>query len=101
MSHLRECPDMRNKGKRNEVMILLRPAMLETLKQMYERTTGASAGLPFETFLAELLENAAAEFRSQEWRSAHGHERVKNERKVRPGAAYMNAAADLQEQEEA
>jgi hypothetical protein len=62
---------MRNKGKRDTVSILIRPAMLETLKQMYERTTGASAGLPFETFLAELLENAAAEFRSQEWRAAH------------------------------
>jgi hypothetical protein len=71
MSHLRECPDPRNKSARNAVNILLRPAMLDTLKQMYERTTGATAGLPFETFLAELLENAAAEFRSHEWRLAH------------------------------
>jgi hypothetical protein len=101
MSHLRECPDPRNKSTRTVVNILLRPAMFDTLKQMYERTTGATAGLPFETFLSEILENAAAEFRSQEWRLAHGHEGIKNERKVRPGAAYVNAAADLQEQEEA
>jgi hypothetical protein len=70
MSHLRECPDPRNKSTRTVVNILLRPAMFDTLKQMYERATGATAGLPFETFLAELLENAAAEFRSQEWRTA-------------------------------
>jgi hypothetical protein len=87
MTHFRECPDMRNKGKRDAVSILLRPAMLETLKQMYERTTGASAGLPFETFLAELLENAAAEFRSQEWRAAHPNvaakiEETKSERQT-------------------
>jgi hypothetical protein len=100
MSHLRECPDQRNKSKRDVLHILLRPAMLETLRTMYARTTGATAGLPFETYLSELLENLAAEYRSQEWRLAHGHEGIKNERKVRPGAAYVNAAADLQEQEE-
>jgi hypothetical protein len=79
MSRLRECPDPRNKTKRDVVSILLRPAMFDTLKRMYERTTGASAGLAFETFLAELLENAAAEFRSQEWRTAHPNVAVKIE----------------------
>jgi hypothetical protein len=100
MTHLRECPDPRNKSTRNVVNILLRPAMFDTLKQMYERTTGATAGLPFETFLSEILENAAAEFRSQQWRSAHPNG-IKQTTKVRPGAAYVNAAADLREQEEA
>jgi hypothetical protein len=71
MSHQRESPDLRNKGRRDVVNILLRPAMLDTLHQMHSNTTGVSAGLPFETFLAEILESVAAEHRSRLWRAAH------------------------------
>jgi hypothetical protein len=68
MSHLRECPDERNKGKRDVVSILLRPVMLETLREMYAGSQGAGT---FENFLAEHLENLAADFRLKQWRSEH------------------------------
>jgi hypothetical protein len=59
---------------RTAVIIPLRPKMLEALREMHSKTIGVSAGLPFETFLAEILETAAAEHRSKAWRSEHPHE---------------------------
>jgi hypothetical protein len=96
MTHLRECPDERNKGKRDVVSVPLRPIMFETLKTMHEKTTGETAGLPFETYLGQILENAAAEFRSQQWRAAHP---AKPERETeRTGMAYTAAALQIVEE---
>jgi hypothetical protein len=74
--------------------------MLATLKEMYAKTAGFSASLPFESFLGEILENAAAEFRAQQWRSEHPHEEPKPERKAwRVGKMYANAASECEDEE--
>src|ERR1700683_4279165 len=104
MSHLRETPDERNKCKsaRATVSLLLRPAMHETLLQMFEESQGAGGTKGnFESFLTEHLENIAAEYRAKAWRAAHPNEGIRDRKADRPGAAYVNAAADLQEQEDA
>jgi hypothetical protein len=95
MSHLRECPDERNKGPRGVVSILLRPAMLDTLKEMHAEAQGTGT---FENFLGEHLENIAAEYRAKQWRLTHPTP-TKERKAERAGAVYANAAADLQEQE--
>lgn len=87
-----QCPDERNKTARVMVSILLRPVMLETLRQMFEASKGEGGCYgTFEAFLVEHLENLAADFRAKQWRSEHGSEAAKPERKpARTGALYRD-----------